>query len=362
LEAPVHLTNAGDGSGRMFVVEQRGRIRILVNGYVVGTFLDITDRVRSPFSGGGNEEGLLSVAFPAGYGSTVDHFYVYYTRLDGNNRVARFSVSVNPDIADPGSEEMILDLSHPDHANHNGGQLFFGPDEYLYIGTGDGGGGGDPEGNAQDPGSLLGKLLRIDVESGSSTYDIPPDNPFIGVGGYQEETWALGLRNPWRFSFDRQTGDLYLGDVGQGTWEEIDFQPASSSGGENYGWNVLEGFECFEAASCDETGKTPPVHAYANASPTCAVTGGYAYRGAAFPDLSGIYIYADYCAGILWGLQNESGSWVNQLLLDSNLEITSFGEDEAGELYLTDSSGGAVYRIVEVIFTNPHYLPMVSSD
>jgi glucose/arabinose dehydrogenase len=318
--------------------------------------------VRSPFSGGGNEEGLLSVAFPPGFGSTVDHFYVYYTRLDGDNRVSRFSVSVNPDIADPESEETIIDLDHPTNQNHNGGQLFFGPDGDLYIGTGDGGGGGDPAGNAQNPASLLGKLLRIDVESGGDPYGIPPDNPFVGVGGYQEEIWALGFRNPWRFSFDRQTGDLYLGDVGQGSWEEIDFQPADSAGGENYGWDILEGFECFEAASCDDAGMTPPVQVYANDGQTCAVTGGYPYRGGDFPDLSGLYIYADYCSGMIWGLQDESGSWVNQLLLDTDLDITSFGEDEAGELYLTDVSNGAIYRIVQVIFTNPQYLPVMLSE
>lgn len=363
LEAPVHLTHAGDGSGRIFVVEQRGRIKIIENGVLQGAFLDITDRVRSPFSGGGGEEGLLSVAFPPEYGSSVDHFYVYYTRENGDNRVSRFSLGPGPDSADPNSEETVLDLAHPTHQNHNGGQLQFGPDGYLYIATGDGGGGGDPAGNAQDPGSLLGKVLRLDVESGDSPYGIPPDNPFIGVGGYQEEIWASGLRNPWRFSFDRQTGDLFLGDVGQGSWEEIDFQPASSSGGENYGWNVLEGFVCYSDPTCDDSGMEPPVHVYAtHLEGTCAVTGGHVYRGSAYPDLAGIYLFADYCSGTIWGLQDQSGSWVNQVLLNTSLNITSFGEDESGELYLTDASGGSIYRIVQVIITNPNYLPIVVSE
>jgi len=363
LETPVHLTHTGDGSGRVFVVEQRGRIKIIENGTLKGIFLDITDRVRSPFSGGGGEEGLLSVAFPPGYGSSADHFYVYYTRENGDNRVSRFSLGPSPDSADPNSEETVLDLAHPTNQNHNGGQLQFGPDGYLYIATGDGGGGGDPAGNAQDPGSLLGKLLRLDVESGDSPYGIPLDNPFIGVGGYQEEIWALGLRNPWRFSFDRQTGDLFLGDVGQGSWEEIDFQPASSPGGENYGWNVLEGFECYSDPTCDDSGMTPPVHAYAtHLSGTCAVSGGYVYRGSAYPALAGFYLFADYCSGTIWGLQDQSGSWVNQVLLDTNLNITSFGEDETGELYLTDASTGSVYRIVQMIITNPNYLPVILSD
>jgi glucose/arabinose dehydrogenase len=363
LDAPVHITHAGDGSGRIFVVEQRGRIKIIKNGIQQGTFLDITDRVRSPFSGGGNEEGLLSVAFPPGYGSSLAHFYVYYTRENGDNRVSRFSLGLSPDSADPNSEETILDLTHPTNQNHNGGQLQFGPDGYLYIATGDGGGGGDPAGNAQNPGSLLGKLLRIDVESGDSPYGVPSDNPFAGAGGYLEEIWALGLRNPWRFSFDRQTGDLYLGDVGQGSWEEIDYQPASSLGGENYGWNILEGFECYTDPTCDDSGLVPPAHVYAtHLDGTCAVTGGYVYRGAAYPDLAGIYLFADYCSGVIWSLQNQGGSWVDQVLLDTTLNITTFGEDEAGELYLTDSSTGSLYRIVQAIFTNPNYLPIILTD
>ena len=323
-ESPVHITHAGDNSGRLFVVEQRGRIRELNSG----VFLDISDRVRSPFSGGGNEEGLLSLAFPPGFGSGKDHFYVYFTRTDGNNQVSRFSLNGNPDSADPDSEEPIITFDHPTFSNHNGGQLFFGTDGFLYIGTGDGGGGGDPGGNGQDPNSLLGKLLRIDVESGIDPYQIPPGNPFVGQPGHRGEIWALGLRNPWRFSFDRLTGDLYLGDVGQSSWEEVDFQPGSSPGGENYGWNIKEGFECYNAANCDDQGMTDPVHVYqTHVEGTCSISGGYVYRGGNYPGLSGLYIYGDYCNGKIWGLKSEAGGWMNQLLLDTSLSISPFGED-----------------------------------
>jgi glucose/arabinose dehydrogenase len=372
LDDPVHITHAGDGSGRLFVVEQGGRIQIIENSAVVGTFLDITERVLSA-----GEQGLLSVAFPPGYGAEKDYFYVYYTNLEGNNRVSRFYLGANPDVADPDSEELILLFDHPGHANHNGGQLFFGPDSYLYIGTGDGGGGGDPEQNAQDTKSLLGKLLRIDVEFEGSgpiagdyvryfpmvlrktngtapppegrLYSIPDDNPFVGQSGYRNEIWAVGLRNPWRFSFDRMTGDLYIGDVGQGTREEVDFQPAESGGGENYGWPIMEGDICYQAADCDDTGLTLPVAAYAtHVGGTCAVTGGYVYRGQDFPALEGIYFFADYCNGVIWGLQQVDGGWEYQQLASSQLVISSFGEDEAGELYLVDRGSGSIYRLVEV--------------
>jgi glucose/arabinose dehydrogenase len=351
------------------VVEQDGRIYILLNGNKIGTpFLDIVDDVQAPANG---EEGLLSVAFPPGFGTSKNHFFVYYTNNNGDNQVSRFSLSGNPNIADPGSETTILTIPHPVWSNHNGGQMAFGPDGYLYIGTGDGGGDGnpgDPFENAQNPGSLLGKLLRIDVEVDSSAatdlpyriylplaaavdgfnYSIPPDNPFVGQAGFRPEIWALGLRNPWRFSFDRQTDDLYVGDVGQGGWEEIDFQPAASPGGQNYGWDNLEGNVCYEPATgCITAGMTPPVHVYPNINaPECAVTGGYVYRGSDFGDLLGIYVYADYCTGKIWGLQRDGDTWANQLLNpgDDTL-IVSFGEDQSGELYLTTLSG-AVYQVV----------------
>jgi glucose/arabinose dehydrogenase len=365
LDSPVHITHSGDGSGRLFVVEQPGMIKILLNGSIQGTFLDISDRVRSI----GNEEGLLSLAFPPGYGPSLPYFYVYYTQQDGNNIVSRFSISVNPDLADPTSEEKILVLPHPTFSNHNGGQIAFGPDDYLYIATGDGGGGGDPQDNAQNPGLLLGKLLRIDVsegkyppingvfmlylplsyKSGSSTptaYSIPPDNPFVGSPGFQEEIWALGLRNPWRFSFDRQTGDLYIADVGQDNFEEVNFQPALSAGGENYGWDVMEGVGCYSGATCDQSGFVLPVFTY----PTdtgCSITGGFVYRGTDYPALQGVYFAADYCSGYIWGLQQSGSSWENTQLLDTGFRISSFGEDETGELYLADRRNGEIHRIIE---------------
>lgn len=363
---PVHVTHAGDASGRLFVVEQGGRIRIIeeASGSVLpDPFLDIAGRVRSPDSGGGNEEGLLSVAFPPDFASQ-GIFYVYYTRLDGNNQVSRFYLSADPDLADADSEEPIISFEHPINTNHNGGQLAFGPDGYLYIGTGDGGGGGDPNGNAQNPDSLLGKILRIDVSISSPSpyptgtcvylpvitggnsdlpYRIPPDNPYINTPGYRPEIWALGLRNPWRFAFDRQTGDLFIGDVGQGNIEEIDFQPATSAGGENYGWKIMEGAQCYGAATCDQTGLVLPVVEYDH-SAGCSVTGGMVYRGAEFPGLQGIYFYGDYCSGTLWGLQNTGSAWESQLLLSTSYNLSSFGENEAGELFVADL-GGAIYRV-----------------
>ncbi len=363
---PVRITNAGDGSGRLFVVEQAGRIYIILNGNKISSpFLDIRDRVLAPQD---SEEGLLSVAFPPGFGTVTNHFYVYYTNSNMDNQVSRFSVTGTPNMADPGSEKLILLLPHPTYTNHNGGQLAFGPDGYLYIGTGDGGGGGDPFHNAQNPGSLLGKLLRIDVEpssaapsdlphkiylplvamSNSPAYTIPPDNPFVGQPGYRPEIWALGLRNPWRFAFDRISDDLYIGDVGQSSREEIDFQPASSHGGQNYGWNVMEGFSCFpQGSNCSSAGLTLPVFDYTHTD-GCSVTGGFVYRGGSFLTMQGIYIFGDYCSGKIWGLQPDGQNWAAQILKDTSYSISSFGEDEAGELYLVaySSSNGAVYRIV----------------
>jgi glucose/arabinose dehydrogenase len=370
LDMPVHVTHAGDGSGRLFVVEQSGQVRILESGNLVPTpFLDIHGRVRAPGDpGAGSEEGLLSIAFPPGFGSGKDYFYVYYTNLDSNNRVSRFHLSADPDIADSGSEELILLLPHPGQQNHNGGQLFFGPDENLYISTGDGGGGDDPDENAENPGVLLGKLLRIDVEpdipnpvhgpkelllpivagGNSLPYVVPSDNPFINDADYRPEIWALGLRNPWRFSFDRLTGDLYIGDVGQDRREEVDFQEAGI-GGQNYGWDIMEGDLCNEPTQgCNTSGLTMPVHVYNNPAEGCSITGGYVYRGPTFPIMKGIYIYADYCQGTIWGLQYNilTSQWENQLLRNTDQTISSFGEDEAGELYLTARGTGRVYKII----------------
>ena len=339
LENPTHVTHAGDGSGRLFVTEKVGRVRVVREGTLLATtFLSITDRVRST----GSEQGLLSVAFPPDYESK-GYFYVDYTDTDGDTVVARYHVTADPDVADPSSEEIVLTQTQP-FGNHNGGQLAFGPDGYLYIGMGDGGGGGDPQGNAQDPTTLLGKLLRIDVESGATPYGIPPSNPYTETADFEDEIWALGLRNPWRFSFDRATGDLYIGDVGQAEYEEIDFQPASSDGGENYGWNIMEGAHCYPSGPCDQTGLVLPVAEYEH-SLGCSVTGGMVYRGSDSPSLEGIYFYGDYCSGRIWGLLRDGGRWHEKLLLDTNLTITSFGEDEAGNVYVADFWGGVIYRL-----------------
>lgn len=371
---PTVITHPGDGSERLFVVERRGMIQIVdASGTTAPEpFLDIQARVRDS----GSEEGLLGLAFPPGFGS-VDHFYVYYTDLSGDNVLARYRLSGDPNRADPDSEEILLYFDHPTYANHNGGHLAFGPDGYLYVATGDGGGAGDPQGNAQDLGSLLGKLLRLDVEipdpepegavsDGNSTsvteapyhlwlpviarqvpeYRIPPDNPFVGDPDARDEIWAYGLRNPWRFSFDRESGDLFIGDVGQASWEEIDYQPADSSGGLNFGWNIMEGAHCYNASSCDTTGLTLPIAEYPSEG-ECAVTGGYFYRGPDEATMQGIYFFADYCSGRIWGLQLGDGDWAMQELLDTPYFISTFGEDEAGELYLSDYAGGAIYRLIE---------------
>lgn len=343
---PVHLTHAGDSTGRLFVVEQAGTIQILHQGKINTTpFLDIQSRVLFPGSG---EQGLLSVAFPADY-TEKGYFYVYYTNQNGDNQVSRFSISADPDLADPASEELVLYLNHPTHTNHNGGQLAFGPDGYLYIGTGDGGSGGDPDENGQDPDSLLGKILRIDVESGVSPYGIPATNPFTGTAGYRGEIWALGLRNPWRFSFDRLTGDLYIGDVGQGIVEEIDFQQAISPGGENYGWDILEGDLCYEPSiGCvPPANYSAPVATYNHDNGNCSVNGGFVARSAQFDDLNGIYFYADFCSGRIWGLQFDGQQWQNSPLDETGLGYTlvSFGEDQAGNLFLTGLNGD-VYLLV----------------
>lgn len=361
---PVHLTHADDGSQRLFVVEQGGIIRIIKDNVVLSTpFLDIHERVLFP---GFGERGLLSVAFPPDYASK-GYFYVYYTRLDGNNQTSRFQLKPGlPDEADPTSEQPIILFNHPNHNNHNGGQLAFGPDGYLYIGTGDGGGAGDPEGNAQNPAALLGKLLRIDVEAGVDPYVVPATNPYTQTVGYLGEIWALGLRNPWCYSFDFLTGDLYIGDVGQDREEEVDFQPASSKGGENYGWNTLEGNLCYNPSSgcVPPAGYVPPVAVYdhgANDANGCSITGGSVYRGATQPRMQGMYFYGDYCSGKIWGLIYSNG-WQNQLLLDTNLSISTFGEDESGNLYLADLSSGVIYQMSDALTASliPVYLPLVS--
>jgi len=339
----VHVTHAGDGSGRIFVVEQAGRIRILDNGVVLPTpFLDIASRVASA-----GEQGLLSVAFPPGY-PAKRYFYVYYTPVPGDNTVvARYRATADNNIADNTSETIVLRVPQP-FGNHNGGQLAFGPDGYLYIGKGDGGGGGDPLNSGQRTDTLLGKILRVDVESGAATYAIPPDNPFVGIAGILPEIWAVGMRNPWRFSFDRGTGDLYIGDVGQGNFEEIDFQPAGSAGGQNYGWNLMEGDSCYPPGTvvCDRNGLALPVFVYSHAL-GCSVTGGHVYRGSAIPSLQGVYLFGDLCTGRIWGIRKNGAAWDNAVLSDNTgLTITTFGEDESGNVYVVNYANGDLLQIL----------------
>ena len=340
IASPTCIVHAGDGSGRLFLCEQAGYVCVLAGGTLLPKpFLDVA--ARSSCCG---ERGLLAIAFPPGFAAS-GRFYVNYTDNAGDTVVSRFRVSADPDVADPDSEEVVLRIDQP-FANHNGGQLAFGADGLLYVGMGDGGSGGDPGNRAQSPSTLLGKMLRIDVESGAVPYAIPASNPFVALAGYRPEIWALGLRNPWRFSFDRLTGDLWIGDVGQGSWEEIDFQAASSGGGENYGWRIMEGGHCYNPTSCSTAGLVPPVVEYSH-DLGCSVTGGYVYRGSAFPRLFGSYLFGDLCSGRIGVVRRDGLGWAATQALDTSLGITTFGEDEAGELYLADYSAGVVYRIVD---------------
>jgi len=346
LQSPVYATYAPGGSDRLFIVEQVGRIRVLKSGRLLSTpFLDIQSLVVS-----GGERGLLSVAFHPNFASN-GVFVVNYTRASsnaadvGDTVIARYRVtSPEADVANPSTAQTLLTIDQP-QPNHNGGLAMFGPDGMLYIGMGDGGGGGDvgtghaPQGNGQSLTTLLGKMLRIRVDR-TGPYTVPGDNPSLG-SGTRPEIWAYGLRNPWRFSFDRATGDMYIGDVGQNAWEEIDIELAPSAGGVNYGWPVLEGSHRYRGGSL--VGDIGPTAEYSHAGGNCSVTGGYVYRGTRVPSLQGFYLYGDYCSGRLWSLVLLGGQWHATLILDTDLFISSFGEDEAGELYLVDLRG-SVYR------------------
>jgi glucose/arabinose dehydrogenase len=336
LSSPVGLTNAKDGSNRLFIVEQAGRIRIVRDGTLSGTpFLDLTSSVA--YDGG--EEGLLGLAFHPDFKNN-GRFFVDFTANRPNLKtiIAEFQVSPsNPDIAVP-TEHVLLQIDQP-FSNHNGGQLAFGPDGFLYIGMGDGGSGGDPHGNGQNRNALLGKILRIDVDH-QAPYAIPTDNPFVSGGG-APEIWAWGFRNPWRFSFDRATGRLFVGDVGQNLYEEVDLVEEPG----NFGWNIMEGLHCYSPASgCDTTGLITPIHEYGHSVGICVI-GGYVYRGNQYPLLQGIYLFGDYGTRKIWALtENNYGTWTKTDLLNTEFYISSFGEDEAGELYVVDL-GGSVYRI-----------------
>jgi len=343
LAAPLGIVSAGDA--RLFIVQQAGTVAIWDGTRVLpAPFLDVRGLVSCC-----GERGLLGLAFHPHYAAN-GLFFVDYTAPNGDVTIARYSVSAtNPNAADSASGAVLLTIPHSQFANHNGGELQFGPDGYLYIGVGDGGSGGNPTNSAQDLSQLLGKLLRIDVDR--PPYAIPASNPFASRPNARGEIWAYGLRNPWRFSFDRTTGDLWIADVGQNLYEEVDLQPAASAGGENYGWRLMEATHCFNpATNCPTAGLVMPILEYDHSQKRCSITGGYRYRGARFPRLRGTYFYADYCSGTIWGAtQQANGAWSSRVMLGTSLSITSFGEDRDGELYLVDANAGVLYQLVDPV-------------
>ena len=361
VSAPLHAASPNDGSGRIFVVSQEGVIKIFQGGAYLSTpFLDISSLVTF-----NDEQGLLSMEFHPDY---VDNgwFYVYYVdnlTTPGSVTIARYTVSSDPNVADPSSAQIVLVVPNPFDDTHRGGRLEFGPDGYLYAGIGDSGGVGDPENRAQNTSSLFGKLLRLDVNGTGAVpcgqadpmpYAVPPTNPFVGVAGACEEIWAYGFRNPWRFSFDRATDDLFIADVGEDSWEEIDLQPAGSTGGQNYGWRLMEADHCFDPpTNCDDGTLTHPIFEYAHIpAGRCAVIGGFRYRGTLVPDLVGMYVYGDLCSGEVFAATQSGGTWSSVVLKDTTFVISGFGEDEAGELYLTNLSG-LVYRVEQTPYPAP---------
>jgi glucose/arabinose dehydrogenase len=342
LVEPVYVTNAGDD--RLFVVERGGTIQVVINETVgAEPFLDISDRVGANAS----EQGLLGLAFPVNHADS-GLFYVNYTDLQGDTVVAEFRLTGDPDVADPATERIILTQDQPAW-NHNGGMLAFGPDNYLYIGLGDGGGQGDPDGNGQRLDTWLGKILRIEVDpqyTAGAPYLVPGDNPYVDDPDARPEIWATGLRNPWRFSFDRETGDLWIADVGQGEYEEVNVIGATQ-GGANFGWNVKEGPECYLADACDSGGLVDPVFTYTHSSGDgCSVTGGYVSRGEEFAWLYGVYVLADFCTGLIWGgAPGRDGVITFSEPIETGLNVSSFGEGADGRLYVVDLNG-TVYELV----------------
>jgi glucose/arabinose dehydrogenase len=336
LNSPIGIANASDSSNRLFIIEQRGAIRVLQEGQLLSTpFLDIRSRVGSA----GNEQGLLGLAFHPKYEDNGT-FFINYTDLDGNTVISQLQVSEDRNIADPSTETPILRINQP-YGNHNGGHIEFGPDGYLYIGMGDGGAAGDPEGNGQNLSTLLGTLLRLDV-NGEAPYTIPVDNPYTD-GTRLSEIWAWGLRNPWKFSFDRKTGDLYIADVGQNKWEEVNYLAAATPGGTNFGWDFYEGLHPFDGQPSENSNYEFPIWEYSHEL-GCSVTGGVVYRGP-IPEWQGIYIYGDFCSGHIWGLLRDAdGNWQNTQLFQTNYNIAAFGEDEAGDVYLV-ARKGIVYQL-----------------
>ncbi|HFD13316.1 MAG TPA: hypothetical protein ENJ32_12750 [Crenotrichaceae bacterium] len=330
LESVVDIKHAGDNSNRLFLLQQSGVVRILENANLQPTpFVDISRQIVS-----GGEQGLLSLDFSPNF-TANSRVYLYYTNRDGNTVLSRFIA--RGETVDPHSEEILLVINQP-FANHNGGRIEFGPDGMLYLGLGDGGNAGDPLGNAQNPQTLLGKLIRLDVESPTSGFVIPADNPFVNHSGIRSEIWATGLRNPWRMSFDSVTGDLFIADVGQNNFEEVNFQPSNSTGGENYGWNIMEANQCFLSADCNSNNLIPPIAAYDH-SQGCSITGGQVYRGTDYPELAGRYLYGDFCTGRIWSLKKNQNNWDVEILRDSGNGMFTFGEDQKGNVYLAASDG-----------------------
>jgi glucose/arabinose dehydrogenase len=350
LTSPVFITGAGDGTDRFFIVEQTGRIKIWIpgTGVLATPFLNLAGKASV-----GGERGLIGLAFHPDY-ETNRKLYVYFTRGDGDIVLREYKAKLSdPNRVKQDTKRLLLRIEHSANTNHNGGMLAFGPDGNLYLGPGDGGGQDDPNNRGQRKDTLLGKMLRIDVDgrTGAKPYGIPSSNPYVGEPG-RNEIWQRGLRNPWRFSFDTANGNLWIGDVGQDSWEEIDRATETASGpgrGINWGWDVLEGSHCHEPSSgCDKTGKTMPVTEYANAgSSRCAVTGGYVYRGSAIPDLVGGFVFGDYCTGEIFVISAGASNGVNPTLLENTpYLISSFGERPNGELFVVDH-GGTIYQIIQ---------------
>lgn len=349
--SPLYVTHAGDDSGRLFVLEQTGRVWIVQDDELLDTpFINLSGVASQDRLNGYSERGLLGLAFHPDYAEN-GQFYVNYTDGDGTTRIVNYSVSADdPNLADMESARELMNIAQP-YPNHNGGHMAFGPDGYLYISVGDGGSAGDPLEAGQNPSTLLGTILRINVDDFTEgrAYAIPEDNPFFTNPEIAPEVWAYGLRNAWRFSFDRATGDLYIADVGQQQTEEVNFQPADSIGGENYGWDVFEGDAFYEGwQGIDPVETVMPIATY-NHSVGCSITGGYVYRGELVEELTAAYLYSDYCSGRIWAAYRDAtGTWNDGMIMSAGGGVSSFGEDEAGELYALDYNAGTLLKFVPV--------------
>lgn len=338
---PTDMAAATDGTDRLFVTSRPGLIHVIDNGQLrEEPLLDIREQVEHEMV----EQGLLSIELDPDFAENGYLYVDYISHGDENTIVSRYQMAEDGQRVLPESATVILEVEQP-HYSHNGGNVKFGPDGYLYIALGDGENPGDPHENAQNPGTLLGSILRIDV-NGGDPYAIPPDNPFVGHENARDEIWVYGLRNPWRFSFHPETGDMYIVDVGQWSVEEVNVQPADSPGGENYGWPIMEGDECYEADECDQEGLTMPVATYRNPDQGCAVIGGYSYYGTEYPEMEGVYFFGDWCSGNIRGLIERDGEWIQRIVLGTDLMFNAFGVDLDGEIYVLDYSAGGVFQIV----------------